>query len=49
LSQAARLDAAMFMFNDAAASNTASAISVLGTSGRVKVWRYSINGNKYVE
>ena len=49
LSQGARMDAAMFMFNDAAASNTASAISVLGTSGRVKVWRYTLNGNKYVE
>lgn len=49
LSQAARMDAAMFIFNDVAASNTASAISVLGTSGRVKVWRYTPNGNKYVE
>jgi Tfp pilus assembly protein PilE len=49
LSQAARMDAGFFIFNDAAASNTASAITVLGTSGRVKVWRYASNGNKYVE
>lgn len=49
LSQATRMDAALFIFNDLAASNTASAISVLGTSGRVKIWRYTPNGNKYVE
>lgn len=49
LSQGSRLDAAMFIFNNKAASNTASAISVLGTSGRVKIWRYTPNGNKYVE
>lgn len=49
LSQSNRGDAAMFIFNNNAASNTASAISVLGTSGRVKIWRYSISANKYVE
>lgn len=49
LSSAARADMAMFIFNDAAASNTASAISVLGTSGRVKIWRYATSGNKYYE
>jgi prepilin-type N-terminal cleavage/methylation domain-containing protein len=49
LSQAARMDAAMFIFNNAAAAGTASAVSVLGTSGRVKTWRYASNGNKYVE
>jgi prepilin-type N-terminal cleavage/methylation domain-containing protein len=49
LSQANRGDAAMFIFNNAAASDTASAISVLGTSGRVKIWRYTVSGNKYVE
>lgn len=43
------LDRAMFLFNNAAAQATASAISVVGASGRVKVWRYNLSGNKYVE
>lgn len=43
------LDRAMFLFNNVAAQATASAISVAGASGRVKVWRYNPNGNKYVE
>jgi prepilin-type N-terminal cleavage/methylation domain-containing protein len=43
------VDRAMFLFNKAAAQGTAAAISVVGASGRVKVWRYSVNGNKYVE
>lgn len=43
------LDRAMFYFNNRAAQATASAISVVGASGRVKVWRYSLNGNSYVE
>ena len=49
LSQGARMDSALFIFNDAAADNTASAISVLGTAGRIKVWRYSSSANKYIE
>lgn len=40
---------AMFLFNKKAAQATASAISVMGSSGRVKVWRYTSNGNKYAE
>jgi hypothetical protein len=43
------VDQAMFIFNNKAALGTASAISVLGTSGRVKLWRYYSNGNKYAE
>ena len=43
------VDRAMFLFNNLAAQSTASAVSVVGASGRVKVWRYSLNGNKYVE
>ena len=43
------LDRAMFLFNNAAAQGTASAISVVGASGRVKVWRYTLNGNVYAE
>lgn len=42
-------DRAMFFFNNKAAQATASAISVVGASGRVKIWRYVINGNSYVE
>jgi len=43
------LDSAMFLFNNVAAQATASAISVVGASGRVKIWRYTINGNHYAE
>jgi type II secretory pathway pseudopilin PulG len=43
------LDRALFFFNSSAAQATASAISVVGASGRVKVWRYTLNGNKYDE
>lgn len=43
------LDRALFFFNNAAAQATASAVSVVGASGRVKVWRYTLNGNKYDE
>jgi Tfp pilus assembly protein FimT len=43
------LDRAMFLFNNATAQATATAISVAGASGRVKVWRYNVSVNKYVE
>jgi prepilin-type N-terminal cleavage/methylation domain-containing protein len=43
------VDRALFFYNSAAAQGTASAISVVGASGRVKVWRYTLNGNKYSE
>lgn len=43
------VDQAMFLFNNKAALGTASAISILGSSGRVKVWRYNRIGNKYAE
>jgi prepilin-type N-terminal cleavage/methylation domain-containing protein len=42
-------DRAMFIFNNKAAQASASAISVLGATGRVKVWRYTVSGNKYAE
>ena len=45
----APLDRAVYVFNNKAAISTASAISVIGSSGRVKVWRYSVNGNSYKE
>lgn len=40
---------ALFYFNNKAAQETATALSVLGSSGRVKVWRYKTNGNTYAE
>lgn len=49
VSQGIPMDKAMFVFNNKAAQGTASAISVLGASGRVKVWRYIVNGNQFAE
>lgn len=40
---------AMFFFNSEVAQTTATAISVIGASGRIKVWRYNVNANNYVE
>jgi prepilin-type N-terminal cleavage/methylation domain-containing protein len=40
---------AMFFFNNRAASGTASAISIMGASGRVKIWRYNASANLYAE
>ena len=40
---------AMFFYNNRAASGTASAISVMGASGRVKIWRYNSGANLYAE
>lgn len=40
---------AMFIYNNRAASATATAISVIGASGRVKIWRYDAGANVYAE
>ena len=40
---------AMFIYNNSAAQGTASAISIVGASGRVKIWRYDANANRYAE
>jgi len=40
---------ALFFFNNKAAGDTATAISVIGSSGRIKIWRYTLNGNTYAE
>jgi prepilin-type N-terminal cleavage/methylation domain-containing protein len=37
------IDKALFIYNNQAAQATASAISVRGSSGRVKIWRYNAN------
>jgi prepilin-type N-terminal cleavage/methylation domain-containing protein len=40
---------AMFIYNNRAARGTASAISVMGASGRIKIWRYDRSANLYTE
>lgn len=40
---------ALFLYNSRAARGTASAISVVGATGRVKIWRYDRNANAYAE
>ena len=47
VSQAIPWDRVMLIYNDKAAKNTAAAISILGASGRIKIWRY--NGSAYQE
>jgi Tfp pilus assembly protein FimT len=40
---------ALYFYNNVAPQQTASAVSVLGSAGRIKVWRYSTSANKYAE
>jgi Tfp pilus assembly protein FimT len=40
---------ALYIYNNSMPSATASAISVLGATGRVKIWRYDPSANKYQE
>ena len=42
-------DIGMFIYNNRAARGTASAISVIGASGRIKIWRYDSSANLYTE
>ncbi len=42
-------DHALFIYNGQAPGSTASAVSVLGSAGRVKLWRYNSNANVYAE
>ena len=39
----------LFFYNNIVPNQTASAISVLGTAGRIKIWRYDTSGQKYAE
>lgn len=48
-STGAPVNTGLFFFNNKAAQQTATALSVIGASGRVKIWRYTTNGNAYVE
>ncbi len=43
------LDHALYFYSDVLAADTAFALSILGSSGRVKVWTYSVADGKYVE
>jgi Tfp pilus assembly protein FimT len=45
----APLPRAMFFYNNLVPTQTASAVSVLGVSGRVRVWRYDTNASSYAE
>lgn len=40
---------AMFIHNIRAPQGTASAISIMGASGRVKIWRYKASANSYAD
>jgi prepilin-type N-terminal cleavage/methylation domain-containing protein len=40
---------ALFFYNSKAPDLTATAVSVLGSAGRIKTWKYNGNANKYVE
>jgi Tfp pilus assembly protein FimT len=40
---------ALFFYNNQAPTETASAISILGATGRIKVWRYSTSASKFAE
>jgi Tfp pilus assembly protein FimT len=48
-SSGAPVDFALFFYNPKAPSQTAVAVSVLGSAGRVKSWRFNQNANKYSE
>ena len=39
----------LYFYNNMAAKETASAVSILGAAGRIKVWRYSSSASKYTE
>ena len=39
----------LFFYNNVVPTQTASAISILGAAGRIKVWRYSTSASKYAE
>ncbi|MBX7172688.1 MAG: prepilin-type N-terminal cleavage/methylation domain-containing protein [Pyrinomonadaceae bacterium] len=40
---------ALFFYDTKTPADTAFAVSILGAGGRTKLWRYSSNGNVYVE
>ena len=40
---------ALFFYNNQIPNQTASAISVLGSAGRIKIWRYTPSASSYIE
>ena len=42
-------DTALFFYNALLPKETASAVSILGSAGRVKIWRYNWSANQYAE
>jgi Tfp pilus assembly protein FimT len=40
---------ALYFYNNVVPTQTASAVSILGSAGRIKVWRYNTSANKYAE
>jgi Tfp pilus assembly protein FimT len=49
LSAASRMDSAIFFYDDYSRTGTPTAISILGSSGRVKLWRYVDATNSFTE
>jgi Tfp pilus assembly protein FimT len=43
------LDRALFLYNTRVPRETAAAVSVIGSAGRIKLWRYDPANNTYVE
>ncbi|HEX8921983.1 MAG TPA: GspH/FimT family pseudopilin, partial [Pyrinomonadaceae bacterium] len=43
------VDSALFFYNATLTKETASAVSILGSAGRVKIWRYNWSVNQYAE
>jgi len=41
--------ATLFFYNNQVPTQTASAISILGSAGRIKIWRYSTSAAKFAE
>ncbi len=41
--------AGMFIYNNTVPAATASAISILGATGRIKIWRYASSVNQYAD
>ena len=41
--------ASLFFYNSQVPTQTASAISILGAAGRIKIWRYSTSASKFAE
>ena len=40
---------ALFLYNNKIPNQTASAVSVLGSAGRIRVWRYDTSASKFAE